>query len=162
MSEEITSSDELSHEELLESLNDIDEVRLLCYSDYEKGYLQLISASQPMTYSEFILGITRIHQNPFHTIWVIEDIHVHKIIACATLVFEPKLGEKMKARVEDFFIHPEYLSYGFDVKLMKFLRQKVREEGCSDLSLCCPREGFRFYRRHGFFFSRMEMASPVL
>lgn len=160
-----SEEEELSSSEILESLHDIDEVRSLRFDDYEKGYLELVGSSQEeISYSEFILSLTQLHQNRNHTIWVIEDIHINKLIACATLFLEPKLGSRRytkKAYIQDLVILPEYVKYGFDVKLMKFLRKMAKKEGCYELSISCPREKCSFYQRHGFSFSRLELTSTL-
>lgn len=164
---ESSSDEDLSSAEILESLSEIDEVRPLRYDDYEKGYLQLLSTSCPvsdLSYTEFILRLTQIHQNRNHSIWVIEDIHVTKIIACATLLIEPKIGFGCgkRACIQDFVIHPEYAKYGFGVKMMKFLRKKAKSEDCYELSICCPREKYSFYHQKGFTFSNLELSQKLL
>lgn len=164
---ESSSDEDLSSAEILESLSEIDEVRPLRYDDYEKGYLQLLSTSCPvsdLSYTEFILRLTQIHQNRNHSIWVIEDIHVTKIIACATLLIEPKLGFGCgkRACIQDFVIHPEYAKYGFGVKMMKFLQKKAKDEDCYELSICCPREKYSFYHQKGFTFSNLELTQKLL
>ena len=161
------SSEDLSSQEILESLHEIDEVRSLRFDDFEKGYLELLSTTSSvsdMTYSDYILRLTHIHQNRYHTIWVIEDIHISKIIACATLVIEPKFnyGCCKKAHIRDLVIHPEYIQYGYGVKLMKFLRTKALSEKCYELSINCSHDMYRFYHQHGFSFANLELSQKLL
>ncbi|XP_014776939.1 probable glucosamine 6-phosphate N-acetyltransferase isoform X2 [Octopus bimaculoides] len=98
----------------LESLGSHFKVRPLCLSDYEKGYLKLLSELTKVgdvSYEQFEARFNSMKSScDTYYIVVIEDTRTELIIGSATLVIEQKFihNTSSRGRIEDVVIKNEY------------------------------------------------------
>lgn len=84
-------------------------------------------------------------------IWVLID-DSKNMVAIATLLIENKLihnGSKV-AHIEDVVVDKNFLGKGYGKKMIEFLTEKAKNQGCYKVILNCDEEVVGFYEKCGF------------
>jgi len=124
--------------------------RLLQSSDFNKGFLELLSQLTTVgdiTIENFAKKLLDISKNPLHKIFVLE--HENKIISCATLLVEEKFihsGSRV-GHVEDVVVHSGYRGMQLGKKMIDFLSKQAEKMGCYKILLDCSEENVPFYQK---------------
>ena len=74
------------------------------------------------------------------------------MVAIATLLIENKLihnGSKV-AHIEDVVVDKKFLGKGYGKKMIEFLTEKAKNQGCYKVILNCDEEVVAFYEKCGF------------
>lgn len=125
------------------------EIRTIEASDYDKGYLELLSqlTDTPfLTREEF----NKILQNINSEIYVIEKDN--KIVASGTLLLEKKIIHKggLVGHMEDIVVDKSNRGDKLGQKIVNFLINKAKEKGCYKIIADCKDELLAFYQKTGY------------
>ena len=125
------------------------EIRTIETSDYDKGYLELLSqlTDTPfLTREEF----NKILQNINSEIYVIEKDN--KIVASGTLLIEKKIIHKggLVGHMEDIVVDKSNRGDKLGQKIVNFLINKAKEKGCYKIIADCKDELLAFYQKTGY------------
>ena len=125
------------------------EIRTIEASDYDKGYLELLSqlTDTPfLTREEF----NKILQNINSEIYVIEKDN--KIVASGTLLIEKKIIHKggLVGHMEDIVVDKSNRGDKLGQKIVHFLINKAKEKGCYKIIADCKDELLPFYQKTGY------------
>ena len=125
-------------------------------SDYDKGYLELLSQLTKVgSYSkqkyESLFDAMK-QMTGCHYIVIIEDTEIGKVIASATLVMEKKFihGAVSRGRIEDVVVDSGYRKLHLGSFLLEFLTALSQELGCYKVTLDCKPEVEGFYAKFGY------------
>ncbi|CAI9730010.1 glucosamine 6-phosphate N-acetyltransferase-like isoform X1 [Octopus vulgaris] len=139
----------------LENLGSHLKVRPLCLSDYEKGYLKLLSELTKVgdiSYEQFQARFNSMKScsNTYYIV-VIEDTSTGLIIGSATLVIEQKFihNTSSRGRIEDVVIKNDYRGQQLGKLLVDILIERSQKLGCYKISLECKMELIPFYNKFG-------------
>lgn len=124
--------------------------RLLHKTDFEKGFLKLLSQLTivgDITKGEFIKRLDFINQNKNHNVYVLEQDT--KIISCGTLLLEPKFIHKCGyvAHIEDIVVDKDCRGQKLGKKMINFLTNEARRIGCYKIILDCDDKNIGFYQK---------------
>lgn len=117
--------------------------RSLQKSDYEKGYVALLSQlaiTGEVTKERFDVQFEAMKQCPgVHYIMVIEDRHTSKVIASGTLVIERKFTHNtaLRGRVEDIVVDCNYRGKQLGKLIVETVTMLSQYLGCYKTSLDC-------------------------
>ncbi|GAB1607519.1 glucosamine 6-phosphate N-acetyltransferase-like isoform X1 [Argonauta hians] len=132
-------------------------MRPLCLSDYEKGYMKLLSELTTVgnvSLEQFQAGFNAMKccKNSYYII-VIEDINRSLIIGSATLLVEQKFihSASTRGRIEDVVVNNEYRGQHLGKLLLDVLIESSKKVGCYKVSLECKTGMMPFYNRFGLY-----------
>ena len=139
-------------------------VRRLEASDFDKGYLALLSGLTtvgPVTQEAFLQALRETQQFPstyFH--FVIEEVSSGKLAAAGTLFLERKFirGCGKVGHIEDIVVSPEFRKVGLGKALIQFLLGIGKAEHCYKVILDCEENNKPFYLKNGFVHKGLYMA----
>jgi len=138
-------------------------VRRLAITDYDKGYLQLLSeltAVGNVTRQQFEERFRQMEAVGCYVTIVIEDTTKGLIIATATLLLEHKFihGCGTIGHVEDVVVNTTYRGQNLGIRVMEALKSVGRERGCYKIILDCSVSNTKFYAKLGFVEKERQMA----
>ena len=136
-------------------------IRELESNDYYKKYLELLSQLTIVTYLEFEdfeEQLLKINKNPFHKIFVIED--KEQIIGSITVLIELKFIRNLGnvCHIEDVVVRNDYRGKGIARKLIEYVKNYSKNEGCYKILLNCKENLIDFYSKFGFENKNLEMS----
>jgi GNAT superfamily N-acetyltransferase len=124
-------------------------MRTLTRNDYA-AYFPLINEFRHTQFTEYEFKAYMDTLPSNIEIWVIED--GNRLVATATLIFEPKLIFDMCtfAHIEDVCVASDYRKKGIGSILMKDIVKRCDEKGCRKVTLVCNESVAPFYFANGF------------
>ena len=135
-------------------------IRELEKEDYEKGYMSLLDQlrhSPSISYETFSRQFEEIKKNPNHHVFIIEEESV--IVATCTCIVEPKFirGGSKVSHIEDVVVDHAYRKHGLGRRLIEFVIEFSRSEGCYKVILDCSMENMGFYKKCGMEQTNVQM-----
>lgn len=134
--------------------------RALRLSDYEKGYLELLSqltdvgnVSRHHFQERFFEMKESNSVREHYVIIVIEDLYAGKVVGTSTLFLEMKFIHDcaMRGRLEDVAVLDSYRGRKIGERIVEIIIGLARDVfGCYKLSLDCKDELIRFYEKNKF------------
>ncbi|KAK3596499.1 hypothetical protein CHS0354_007405 [Potamilus streckersoni] len=130
-------------------------MRPLCRSDYDEGYMSLLSQLTKVgdvSREEFEARFSAMESCPdSYYIVVIEDIMTKKVIGSGTLVIEQKFIRKCssRGRIEDIVVSDQYRGKQLGKLLVDTLMILSQQIGCYKVSLECKDNMVNFYSQFG-------------
>lgn len=130
--------------------------RPLRRSDYNKGFLQLLSQLTKVgDYSKeaFEAQFNSMQAlSGMYYVVVIEDTSTATLVASATLLIEHKFihGAVIRGRIEDVVVDSEYRSSSLGSFLLELLTCFSEEIGCYKITLDCKLKLVGFYEKFGY------------
>ncbi len=130
--------------------------RPLCRSDYDNGFLQLLSQLTKVgDYSKetFEAQFDSMQALPgIYYVVVIEDTSTTTLVASATLLVEHKFihGAVIRGRIEDVVVDSQYRSSSLGSFLLELLTCFSEEIGCYKMTLDCKPKLVGFYEKFGY------------
>lgn len=126
-------------------------IRRLEVTDYHRGYLNLLEqltdvyGGQPIAFDDFKNQFDRLNSH----IYIIE--HNDKIVASGTLLIEYKFIHHLGSigHIEDIVVDRNTRGMGFGRKIVSYLIDKAKEEGCYKVILDCLDKCQGFYEKCG-------------
>lgn len=138
-------------------------IREICYSDYDKGIIELLSQLTTISIdkipkNKFYSYIQTLMCNNNHYIFVIED--ACQIIASGTLLIEFKLIHNLGkvGHIEDIVIDKNYRKKGLGALMINHLIDLANEKECYKVILDCDIKNQLFYNKCGFLQKGIEMS----
>ena len=136
-------------------------IRELESNDYYKKYLDLLSQLTVVKYLEFEdfeEQLIQIKKNPFHKIFIIEDNE--QIIGSITVLIEMKFIRNLGkvCHIEDVVVSNDYRGKGIARKLIEYVTNYSKNEGCYKILLNCKENLIEFYSKFGFENKNLEMS----
>lgn len=131
-------------------------VRPLCQSDYEKGYIDLLSQLTKVgdiSFEQFSARFNAMKSCPnTYYVIVIEDLMKGHVIGTATLVIEQKFihNASSRGRIEDVVVSNEYRGKQLGKLLLDILVCQSKKFGCYKVSLECKTQLLSYYSQFGF------------
>jgi glucosamine-phosphate N-acetyltransferase len=124
--------------------------RLLEKTDFEKGFLELLSQLTivgEITKKEFMKRFQQVISNKNHRVYVLEQNN--KIISCATLFIEPKFIHDcgFVGHVEDVVVDKLCRGQKLGKKIIDFLNSEAERLGCYKILLDCSDKNVGFYQK---------------
>ena len=132
-------------------------IRKLEKNDYNKGYLNLLKQltnTSDISFKKFCNHFDNINSN----IFVIENNN--SIIASGSLLIEKKFIHNMSSvgHVEDVVVNKNYRGMNLGKKIVEYLVNFAREEGCYKIILNCKKELTKFYEKNNFKSNGIQMS----
>ncbi len=130
--------------------------RPLCRSDYNKGFLELLSQLTKVgDYNEevFEAQFNAMQALPgVYYVVVIEDTSTVKLVASATLLIEHKFihGAAIRGRIEDVVVDGQYRSASLGSFLLDLLTCLSEELDCYKITLDCKLKLVGFYEKFDY------------
>ena len=129
--------------------------RPLEISDYDKGYVQLISQLTKVGVMEeelFQRQFKAMKSTGCHYVFVIEDVTKHIVVANATLLIEHKFAHSaaQRGRIEDVVVHNEYRGQHLGLLMLETLTMLGRKLSCYKISLDCTPDMASYYKKFGY------------
>lgn len=126
------------------------QIRKLELSDYYKQYFALLNQLSPtpeVSFEDFEKQYYII--SPHHHIFVIEDVTNSIIIGTCTCFIEPKFirGLSKVAHLEDVIIHKDCRGQGLGKKIIDFMTNFAKSQGCYKIILDCSDDNVAFYQK---------------
>ncbi|GBP65936.1 Probable glucosamine 6-phosphate N-acetyltransferase [Eumeta japonica] len=130
-------------------------VRPLQRSDYDKGFMQLLSQLTSVgniTRKQFDDRFTQMKQSGGYYVTVIEDTRSAKIIGSATLTVEQKFIHNcsLRGRLEDVVVNDTYRGKQLGKLIVVTVSLLAQELGCYKMSLDCKDKLVKFYETLGY------------
>lgn len=130
--------------------------RPLNRSDYNKGYLELLS--QLTTVGDYTKERFETQFDSMRTlsgvyyIIVIEDPSTPKLVGSASLLIEHKFihGAALRGRIEEVVVDKDYRSLHLGSYLLELLTELSKELGCYKVTLDCKQGLEGFYEKCGY------------
>ena len=140
-------------------------IRKIHESDYNKGYLDLLSQlsivnSNYITYEKFTDYINnKLHDT--HITYVIEKDT--RIICTITIIIEDKIIHNMGRvmHIEDVIVDKNYRSEGLGKMLLNYAISTAEREKCYKIILNCSEENSGFYEKCDFYKKNIQMAKYI-
>ncbi len=134
--------------------------RLICFGDYFKGYLSLMSQLSKVTYDisteEFKQALT----DSQDTIYVCECDG--KIVGNGKLIVEKKIHcPDPVGHIEDIVVDKDYRRMGIGSKIVMLLLDESMKYKCYKTILNCSSNNVKFYEKMGFYNSGSEMRNDL-
>ena len=87
-----------------------------------------------------------------HAVFIIEDYEMNKLVASGTILIENKLihDNGKVGHIEDIIVDKDYRGYGLGKKIIDFLSDYAKTEGCYKCILDCSDDNVQFYDKCGF------------
>jgi glucosamine-phosphate N-acetyltransferase len=138
-------------------------IRLLELSDFDRGYLQLLSQLTmvgDVTKQQFREHLTSILVSEDYNIVVIEDNASKRIVGSATLFIERKLIHSCGrvGHIEDVVVDQSCRGSGIGGMLLDDLTTRAQRCGCYKVILNCAPHNVGFYDKCGFVENGVQMA----
>ena len=135
--------------------------RAIQTSDYEKGYLKLLSqltSVGDISKEAFIRRLEQMDKEVYRIV-VIEDPNSHKIVAAATVFVEVKFVHNcgQVGHIEDVVVDETVRGKHLGVKVIEACKQFAKEKGCYKIILDCSEKNVQFYQRCGFQKKELQM-----
>ena len=129
--------------------------RPLEISDYDKGYVQLLSELTKVGVMEeelFQRQFEAMKSTGCHYVFVIEDVTKHMVVANATLLIEHKFTHSaaQRGRIEDVVVHSEYRGQHLGLVMLETLTMLGRKLNCYKISLDCTADMASYYKKFGY------------
>ena len=136
-------------------------IRQLRISDYDKGYLTILSELTTVgniTKEDFIKRFNEMPQN--HMIYVIENLNTCCLMGAGTLLIEMKFIHNCSkvGHIEDIVISRKYRKRGLGKAIVQHLMKLSEAFGCYKCILNCGRDKVGFYIKNSFKETGVEMA----
>ncbi|XP_031487870.1 glucosamine 6-phosphate N-acetyltransferase [Nymphaea colorata] len=139
-------------------------VRRLEVSDYEKGFISLLSQltiCPPISFDEFrsrFMEIEALGDN--HVICVVEDTEQGRLVATGSIFVERKFlrGCGKVGHIEDVVVDSAARGMRLGQRVVGFLSNHARSVGCYKVILDCSPDNRGFYERCGFVQKELQMA----
>lgn len=130
-------------------------VRPLQRSDFDKGYLQLLTQLTSVgnvSKKQYDDRFTQMKQAGGYYVTVIEDTRVSKIIGAATLTIEQKFIHNcsVRGRLEDVVVNDTYRGKQLGKLIVVTVSLLAQELGCYKMSLDCKDKLINFYETLGY------------
>jgi len=83
----------------------------------------------------------------------------NSLVVCGTLLIIPRLNKpNIKfGQIEDLVVNPEYRDKGYGKRMVQFLTEKARCDGCYKIVLNSNKENKEFYDKCGFMQNEIQM-----
>ena len=87
-----------------------------------------------------------------HAVFVVEDYDMNKLVASGTILIEDKLihDNGKVGHIEDIVVDKDYRGYGLGKKMIDYLSNYAKTEGCYKCILDCSDDNVQFYEKCGF------------
>ncbi|XP_028038668.1 probable glucosamine 6-phosphate N-acetyltransferase isoform X1 [Bombyx mandarina] len=130
-------------------------VRPLQRSDYDKGFLQLLSQLTSVgniTRKQYDDRFTKMKHSGGYYVTVIEDTRINKLIGAATLTIEQKFIHNcsLRGRLEDVVVNDTYRGKQLGKLIVVTVSLLAQELGCYKMSLDCKDKLIKFYETLGY------------
>ncbi|XP_066598275.1 probable glucosamine 6-phosphate N-acetyltransferase [Prorops nasuta] len=130
-------------------------IRPLASTDYDKGFIQLLSQLSDVgniAKDQFLNIFYQMKNSGYYYIVIIEDLKINRIIAAATLVVEQKFIHNcaLKGRLEDVVVNNNYRGKHLGKLVVSVISQLAQHLHCYKLSLDCKDKLIPFYESLGF------------
>ncbi|XP_063977944.1 probable glucosamine 6-phosphate N-acetyltransferase [Diachasmimorpha longicaudata] len=130
-------------------------VRPLRCTDYDKGFIQLLSQLTdvgPIGRDQFLSRFYSMKSVGGYYVVVVEDLDLEKVIGSSTLVVEQKFIHNcaLKGRLEDVVVNTSYRGKQLGKLLVTTIAQLAKRLQCYKLSLDCRDPLIPFYESLGF------------
>ena len=130
-------------------------LRPLQISDYDKGYVQLLSQLTKvgvMDEDTFQKQFKAMKSTGCHYAFVIEDLDKGTVIANATLLIEHKFthAAAQRGRIEDVVVDDSYRGQHLGLVMLETLTMLGKKLGCYKISLDCTSEMSGYYKKFGY------------
>ncbi|XP_023022150.2 glucosamine 6-phosphate N-acetyltransferase isoform X2 [Leptinotarsa decemlineata] len=130
-------------------------VRPLKISDYERGYLEILSQLTTVgnvTKQDFERQFWKMHTSGGYYVTVIEDTRDGKIIGSSTLVTEFKFIHDcaIRGRLEDVVVNNAYRGKQLGKLIVLTVSLLAKKLGCYKMSLDCKDPLIAFYKSLGY------------
>ncbi|SPO27231.1 related to GNA1 - essential acetyltransferase [Ustilago trichophora] len=154
-------------EECFSSLGDEFEMRPLASTDYNRGFIQVLSClvetpdlGESAWKDRFNAMLSA--SGTYYPI-VILSKNTDKIVAMGTIVVELKFfrGLTRVGHVEDIVVDTSLHSKGLGKIIVKTVMKIAESKGCSNIILNCSDEKKPFYEKCGFSYSGLQMAKRI-
>jgi glucosamine-phosphate N-acetyltransferase len=129
------------------------EIRKIIESDLETGYLESLDAlrkASNLDKNKAKSILKKIMQNPDHVIFV--ALQENRIVGATTLLIEQKFihdGGKV-GHIEDVVVSKELQGKGIGEKIIRFVLEYAKSQGCYKTILDCDDKVKPFYEKLGF------------
>jgi glucosamine-phosphate N-acetyltransferase len=128
-------------------------IRKLKKDDLQKGFLTTLDSLKQASNIEAKKAeeiFEKINSNPNHIIAVAEV--EGKIVGATTLLIEPKFihGGGLVGHIEDVVVDENYQGQRIGEKIMKYLLEIAKNQGCYKTILDCTDDVKQFYEKLGF------------
>uniref|UniRef100_A0A0C9S4U9 Glucosamine 6-phosphate N-acetyltransferase n=1 Tax=Wollemia nobilis TaxID=56998 RepID=A0A0C9S4U9_9CONI len=139
-------------------------LRRLEPSDYTKGFLELLrqlSVCGNVSQQEFTNRFQELQGlGDDHVISVIEDTDQNRIVATGTIFVERKFMRTCGkvGHIEDVVVDSSVRGKHLGHKILRFLKEHARVNGCYKVILDCSVENQGFYEKLGFKKNEIQMA----
>lgn len=131
--------------------------------DYYKGYLQLLEQltvvnPDKISYNDFCLQFDQINSNNNYKIIVIRN--ENKIIGTGSIFLEKKFtrGLTTVGHIEDVVIDEKFRGFKLGKKIIDYLVNFAKINGCYKVILNCSDKNVDFYKKCGFVNKNKEMS----
>jgi glucosamine-phosphate N-acetyltransferase len=133
----------------------LSDIRELDDADVHRGYFDLLrqlTVAPDVAPEEFSLQLRRIRETAMIHIVCIDDLDRGAVVACGTIVLEPKLsrGCSWVGHIEDIVVHKDYQGMGLGKRIISHLVAMGRRRGCYKLILDADPRNAGFYEKCGF------------
>ncbi|XP_017846945.1 probable glucosamine 6-phosphate N-acetyltransferase isoform X2 [Drosophila busckii] len=130
-------------------------VRPLKDTDYDRGFLQLLSqltAVGNVTRTQFLTRFSQMKASGDYFVTVIEDTRKNEIIGAASLVLERKFIHNcaMRARLEDVVVNDTYRGKQLGKLIVVTVSLLAEHLGCYKMTLDCKDKLIKFYESLGY------------
>ena len=136
------------------TINDTDfSIRHIDDTDINNEYIKLLgqltqidSLDKTKTF-DFLRSL-----NKNHAVFIMEDYDTSKIVASGTILIENKLihNNGKIGHIEDIVVDHTYRGYGLGKKIIDYLSQYAKNEGCYKCILDCSKDNIGFYEKCGY------------
>jgi len=132
-------------------------IRKLNENDYEK-YLVLINNLRPTQFSkeDFLNILEKININS--SIWIMEINN--ELVSTGTILYEYKFIHNISklAHIEDICVDEKYRGQKYGEKLINYLVEESKKNGCYKVNLYCDESLEKFYEKSKFQKKGIQMA----
>ncbi len=136
-------------------------IRPLHYNDITENYIKMLkqlTKIDNLNKEKTINFIQSLNEN--HSVFIIEDYKINKIIGSGTIYIENKLihNNGKVGHIEDIVIEKKYRHYGLGKKLINFLTEYAKNKNCYKCILDCSENNVIFYEKCNYERKGIEMA----
>ncbi|KAJ8924409.1 hypothetical protein NQ315_007205 [Exocentrus adspersus] len=130
-------------------------VRPLCISDYNKGYVQILSQLTTVgnvSKTDFERQFMNMRKAGGYYITVIEDTRINRIIGASSLITEFKIIHNcgIRGRLEDVVVNNTYRGKQLGKLIVLTVSLLAKKLGCYKMSLDCKDSLIPFYKSIGY------------
>lgn len=136
--------------------------RSLCATDFDKGYVALLSQLSTVgnvDKSAFLYRFQQLEQRPDYYILVAEDVSTATLIASGTLLVELKFLHSCQAvgHIEDIVVSQAYRGLGLGKLLVEKLVEEAKRRKCYKVILSSSPKNVTFYEKCNFVQRELQM-----